>query len=76
MITSLIVANKMSAGELVGLLVALALNLWAAFLFFKGSVTGAPPLYSKGVVQRILHFIAGIIFAAVALNALLRLVGK
>ena len=76
MITSVILAIRMSGGQLVGILVALALSLWAAFLFLRTSVTGAPPLYSKGPLQRTLHFIAGVIFAALALGAVVMLVKK
>lgn len=76
MITSVIQAIWMSGGRSVGILVALALSLWAAFTFFRGSITGAPPLYSKGPLQRSLHFIAGVIFAALALGAVVMLVRK
>ena len=76
MITSVILAIRMSGGQLVGIIVALALSLWATFLFLRSSVTGAPPLYSKGPLQRTLHFIAGVIFAALALGAVVMLVKK
>jgi hypothetical protein len=76
MIISVILAIRMSGGRLVGILVALALSLWAAFSFLRSSVTGAPPLYSKGPLQRTLHFIAGIIFAALALCPVVMLVKK
>jgi heme A synthase len=76
MITSMILAIRMSAGHLMGILVALVLSLWAAFIFLRSSITGAPPLYSKGPLRRTLHFIAGVIFAALALGALAMLVRK
>ncbi|HEY3930360.1 MAG TPA: hypothetical protein VGL89_18450 [Candidatus Koribacter sp.] len=44
-------------------------SLTAAVAFWRGSLTGAPPLYSKGVVERGLHFVAGILFAAIAIYA-------
>jgi hypothetical protein len=76
MTTSVILASRMSGGQLVGILVALALSLWAAFLFLRSSVTGAPPLYSKGPLRRTLHFIAGVIFVALAFSAVVMLVKK
>ena len=76
MITSVILAIWTSGGRLVGILVALTLSLWAAFTFFRSSITGAPPLYSKGPMQRTLHFTAGVIFAALAVGAVVMLVRK
>lgn len=76
MITSIILAIGVSGGQSAGILIALALCLWAAFSFLRGSFTGAPPLYSKGPLQRTLHFIAGVIFAALALCAVVMLVRK
>jgi hypothetical protein len=76
MITSVILAIRMSGGRSVGILVALALSLWAAFVFLRSSITGAPPLYSKGPLRRTLHFTAGLMFAALALCAVAMLVRK
>jgi hypothetical protein len=76
MITSVILAIRMSAGHSIGILVALLLSLWAAFIFLRSSITGAPPLYSKGALQRTLHFTAGVLFAALALGAVAMLVRK
>ena len=72
----MILASRMSGGQLVGILVALALSLWATFLFLRSSVTGAPPLYSKGPLQRTLHFIAGVIFAALAVGGAVAMLVK
>ena len=66
----------MRIGYLIGAVVALVLSTWASFLFFRGSVTGAPPLYSRGPFQRALHFAAGIIFASLAVGIVLRIAGK
>jgi hypothetical protein len=76
MITSLFLAVRVSAGHIVGILLALALSSWAAFIFLRSSITGAPPLYSKGPLRRTLHFTAGVIFAALALSAIAMLVRK
>jgi Ni,Fe-hydrogenase I cytochrome b subunit len=76
MITSTILAVWIWGGRSVGILVSLTLSLWAAFTFFRSSITGAPPLYSKGAWQRSLHFIAGMIFAAAAIGAVVMLVKK
>ena len=59
-----------------GAIIAGILCTWASFTFLRGSLTGAPPMYSHGWVQRGLHFIAGIIFASLAVGALLMLTGK
>lgn len=40
------------------------------------TVTGAPPLYSHTWSQRILHFIAGILFGALAIAAAMKLAGR
>jgi hypothetical protein len=56
--------------------VALVLSAWASFMFFRGSITGAPPLYSQGWLQRGLHFAAGIIFGSLAIGIALKFVGK
>jgi len=58
MITSIFLAIRMSTGRSVGFFVALAASLWAAFVFLRSSITGAPPLYSKGRWRRTLHFIS------------------
>jgi len=55
----------MDIRHLIGALIALTFSTWASFSFFRGSITGAPPLYSRGWFQRGLHFAAGIIFGAV-----------
>ena len=60
----------------VGAIIAGVLSAWASFNFLRGSLTGAPPMYSHGWVQRGLHFIAGIIFASLAVAAVFMLVGK
>jgi hypothetical protein len=65
-----------TAGHSIGFLVALAASLWAAFMFIRGSITGAPPLYSKGPLRRSLHFIAGLIFALLAIGIGAMLVRK
>jgi hypothetical protein len=76
MITSVILAIRISAGNSIGILVALLLSSWAAFIFLRSSITGAPPLYSKGALRRTLHFTAGVIFAALAVGAVAMLVRK
>jgi Ni,Fe-hydrogenase I cytochrome b subunit len=76
MTTSVLLAIRMSGGRAVGILVAMALSLWAAFVFLRGSITGAPPLYSKGPLRRTLHFTAGLIFVALAVFAVAMLVTK
>jgi hypothetical protein len=38
---------------LIGVVVALVLSTWASFSFFRGSITGAPPLYSHGRFQQL-----------------------
>src|SRR5712691_7305669 len=57
-------------------LVALVLSAWASFTFFRGSITGAPPLYSRGWFQRGLHLAAGIIFGSLAIGIALKFVGE
>jgi hypothetical protein len=49
---------------------------WASYTFFKGALTGAPPLHSHGWFQRVLHFAAGIIFGAFTVVACLMLAGR
>lgn len=46
------------------------------YVFLRGSMAGAPPMYSRGPVQRILHFVAGIIFGVLAIGACLKLAGR
>jgi hypothetical protein len=46
----------MSEIDSMGALIAFGLSAWASVLFIRGSVTGAPPLYSTGALQRSLHF--------------------
>jgi hypothetical protein len=60
----------------VGAFIALAFSAWASFSFFRGSITGAPFLYSKGWFQRGLHLAAGIIFGALAIGMILKIAGK
>ena len=59
-----------------GYSVAVLLSAWASYVFFRGSITGAPPMYSRGWLLRILHFIAGIIFGALTIAACLKLAGR
>jgi hypothetical protein len=66
----------MKIGQVIGAVVALVLSTWASFSFFRGSITGAPPLYSRGPFQRALHFAAGIIFASLAVGIVLKITGK
>jgi hypothetical protein len=66
----------MKIGYLIGAVVALVLSMCASFLFFRGSIVGAPPLYSRGPLQRSLHFAAGIIFATLAVGIALKIAGK
>jgi hypothetical protein len=66
----------MKIGQLIGAVVALILSTWASFLFFRGSITGSSPLYSRGPFQRSLHFAAGIIFASLAVGIALKIAGK
>jgi hypothetical protein len=61
---------------MIGATVCLLLSSWASFTFFKGAVTGAPPLYTRGWFQRVLRFTAGLIFLAFAIGAGLKIVGK
>ncbi len=58
-----------------GFVLAALVNAWASFSFFKGSLTGSPPLYSHGWLERTLHFLAGILFSALAIFACLKLLG-
>jgi hypothetical protein len=57
-------------------LIGMVLSAWAAFIFFRGSIAGAPPLYSKGSFERSLHFAAGIIFGSLAIGIALKLAGN
>jgi hypothetical protein len=66
----------MRAAQVFGFVVAILVSAWASFSFFKGSLTGSPPLYSHGWSQRILHFVAGVLFAAMALFASLKLCSR
>jgi hypothetical protein len=66
----------MKASHIIGYSVALLLSGWASYVFFRGSLTGAPPMYSHGWFQRVLHFTAGIIFGAFAIVAFLKLAGR
>jgi hypothetical protein len=68
MFNASLAATVTPARHRLGALIGLVISSWASFTFFRGSVTGAPPLYSKGPLQRTLHFVAGIIFAALALE--------
>ncbi len=68
--------RAVKAVHLVGAQIAGMLSAWASFSFLRGSLTGAPPMYSRGWFKRALHFIAGIIFAALAVAAVFMLAGK
>jgi hypothetical protein len=57
-----------------GALIALVLSLWGSYSFFRGSITGSPPLYSRGWFERGLHFAAGIIFGSLAIGIALKIV--
>jgi hypothetical protein len=67
---------RMKASQLLGYSIALLLSAWASYVFFRGSITGASPLYSHGWFQRSLHFTAGIIFGALTIAACLKLAGR
>ena len=59
--------------HVIGALIAMVVSTWASFAFFRGSITGSPPLYSKGWFKRSLHFAAGIMFTSLEIAiALLR----
>jgi uncharacterized membrane protein YfcA len=64
------------ASHAIGALIGMVLSAWASFTFFRSSITGAPPLYSKGSFERSLHFVAGIIFGSLAIGIALKLGGK
>ena len=66
----------MKLDHLIGAAIALILSTWASFTFFRGSITGAPPLYSQGWFKRVLHFAAGIIFGALATGIALKIAGE
>jgi hypothetical protein len=66
----------MDGRHLIGALIALELSVWASFSFFRGSITGALPLYSRGWFQRGLHFAAGIIFGPLAIGIVLKIAEK
>jgi hypothetical protein len=70
------IIRYMKIGQLIGAVVALVLSAWASFVFCRGSLTGAPPLYSRGLLQRSLHFVAGIIFASLAIGIALNIAGR
>jgi hypothetical protein len=57
-------------------IVCLVVSSWASFVFFRGSITGAPPLYSRGWFKRGLHFAAGIIFGSIVVAVVLKFAGK
>lgn len=66
----------MKAAQVLGLLIAIIVSAWASYVFFRGSISGAPPMYSHGKLQRILHFTAGIIFGALTVAAILKMAGR
>jgi hypothetical protein len=66
----------MKTPQIFGHLLAVIVSSWASFSFLRGSITGAPPLYSRTWAQRILHFIAGIIFGALAIGIAMKLAGR
>lgn len=63
-------------GHVIGASIGMILSAWASLIFFRGSVTGTPPLYSTGWLERSLHFAAGIIFGSLAIGIALLMVGK
>jgi hypothetical protein len=65
----------MKTPQILGYVISVLVSVWASFSFLRGSFTGAPPLYSHTWAQRILHFIAGILFGALAIFAGLKLAG-
>jgi hypothetical protein len=67
---------RMKAPHIFGYSVAVLASAWASYVFFRGSITGVPPMYSRGWLERILHFIAGIIFGALTVAACLKLAGR
>jgi hypothetical protein len=70
------VQKSMKTPQALGYVVAAVVSVWASFSFLRGSITGAPPLYSHTWSQRILHFIAGILFGALAIAAAMKLAGR
>jgi hypothetical protein len=66
----------MKTPQILGYVISVLVSVWASFSFLRGSITGAPPLYSHTWAQRILHFIAGILFGALAIFAGLKLAGR
>jgi hypothetical protein len=66
----------MKSSHLIGAVVGLVLSVWASLTFFRCSITGAPPLYSRGWSRRSLHFAAGIIFGSLAIGLALKIAGK
>jgi len=62
--------------HVLGFVVATLVSARASFWFIKGSLTGSPPLYSHGWLQRTLHFFAGILFAALTLFASVKLYSR
>jgi len=67
---------SMKTPQILGYVVAIVVSVWASFSFLRGSITGAPPLYSHTWAQRVLHFIAGLLFAALAIGGALKLAGR
>jgi hypothetical protein len=43
--------TQMKAAQVFGFVVAALASAWASFAFFRGSISGAPPLYSHGMVS-------------------------
>jgi len=60
----------------VGTAIGALASLWASVTFLRSGITGAPPLYSKERLQRILHIAAGIIFALLAADIAVMLIRK
>jgi hypothetical protein len=66
----------MKVNHAIGAVIGLVLSAWASVTFLRGSVGGAPPLYSRGWHERGLHFVAGIIFGSLAIGLALKIAGK
>src|ERR1035438_6909072 len=66
----------MKLDHLIGAVIALVCSTWASFTFFRGSITGAPPLYSHGGLKRVLHFAEGVIFGSLAIATASKILGK
>jgi len=56
----------MKAPQIFGWVVEVVVSAWASFSFLRGSITGAPRLHRHTWSQRILDFIAGILFGELA----------